>query len=481
MVSDIQRQGASVFRSVDRRLNMRGKRTIRVPILPALKLACAFFAIWMMFGGNAIAPTESFAANVTSQDPSAERQALEAQLKTLESQMDAYQGQISSYSAQGKNLKGEIAKLNAKISSLSLEIKAVGLSLTQLNNQIRDTQTKIGDIQNTIESQKTSLAGLLRYLYAGDQVSMIEVFLKSPRFTDFFSDMNNIELLQNKVRTTIRQIIDLRDQLEDQQQQLTLARADAVTIQQYKESQKTEVDQLKGTKNNLLEVTKGQESKYQSLLALTKQTAAQIRSRIFQLLGGGELSFEQAYDYAKLAGTSTGIRPALVLAILDRESALGQNVGKCNYKTAMSPGVPPKSGKRDDISVFLALTSQLGINPDTISVSCANKDGAFGGAMGPAQFIPTTWNLYTKQISKITNHTPASPWNNADAFVATALYLKDSITGCKAVYSAQTSIERCAAAKYYAGSRWRTYLSSYGQAVISRANSFQDDIKEIEG
>ena len=45
--------------------------------------------------------------------------------------------------------------------------------------------------------------------------------------------------------------------------------------------------------------------------------------------------------------------------------------------------------------------------------------------MGPAQFMPTTWQDFKKRITKITGNNPPNPWEPKDAFVAAGLYLSD--------------------------------------------------------
>lgn len=461
------------FAAPSLRLNLSAKKALRIPLTRALKaLVVIAGAVFLVFGSVSAPTSIPHAAGdtATTTDAAAERAALQDQLQQLESQMNQYEGQIASYESQGNTLKGEIDLLNAKIARLNLQIRATNLTIQELDQQIAGTQSQITITQADIANKQAAIGGLMQSLYQNDHLSLVEIFLRDPHLSDFWSDSQNILLVEDNLRVAVEQVTALQSQLQDQVQQFEASKADAASAAAYQKAQAAEVAGTKDQKTQLLVATKGQESKYQVLLTQTRQTAAQIRSRIFQLLGGGQLSFGDAYQYAKLAGGATGIDPAFILAILDRESALGQNVGQCNYKTAMRP---------TDIPTFLRITASLGLDPNTMMVSCANVDGAYGGAMGPAQFIPSTWELYADQVTSITGHRPPSPWNNADAFAATALYLNDAMAGCRAIYSAPTSQERCTAAKYYAGARWRNYLWTYGEAVVERAQSFAGDIKTI--
>jgi peptidoglycan hydrolase CwlO-like protein len=460
------------FGSASPRINLSQKKVVRIPFTRSLKVLITVSAVFFLVLGSVTAPTvfTHASSSTSTKDANVERAQLEVQLRDLESQINQYEGQVASYRKQGSTLSGEISQLNAKIAKLNLQIQATTLTIAQLDKQIAQTEGEITVTQNNIESKKGAISSLLQSVYQSDRTNLVEVFLKRSRLSDFWSDATNISLLQDNLRLAVAQITDLQGQLESQKQQFEASKADAASAAEYQRARANEIAGTKSKKSELLVATKGQESKYQQLLKKTQATAAQIRSRIFQLLGGGELSFEDAYHYAKLASSATGIDAAFILAILDHESALGQNVGQCSYKTAMSPS---------NIPIFLELTGQLNLNPETMLVSCPNRDGAYGGAMGPAQFIPSTWSLYADAVSTITGSKPASPWNSADAFVATSLYLRDAMAGCQTIYKSPVSQQRCTAAKYYAGGRWRHYLWTYGEAVVTRAQGFAADIKTI--
>jgi membrane-bound lytic murein transglycosylase B len=397
---------------------------------------------------------------------------LENQLADLEKQITEQQNTISQYQKQGKTLNGEIATLNAKINKLNLQIKAVNLNLTELSSDITSTQQQINQTENRIDSHRDAISKAMQQIYETDRESLFAVLAANTRLSDFFGNIQNVMLVQSNLRTALTEIVKLRGDLLDQKQELAAQKEDAENLKAIQESQKKGVQSTQKQKSTLLTQTKGKEATYQKLLAQTQSQAAQIRSRIFELLGGGELTFEKAYDYAKLAESATGVRAAMILAILNQESLLGKNVGRCTYNQIMRGGTTAMNPK--DAPYFLDLLKQLNIDPTSAfaKISCPNQDGTYGGAMGPAQFIPSTWKLFSDKIATVTGHNPPNPWNNSDAFAATALYLQSYGANSKTA-----AAEKKAAAIYYCGGRWqRSACQTYANRAYNAAQGFQDDI-----
>jgi len=448
-------------------LNLSAQKVIVIPLKNLIQLIFILLIIFSFVFGLAAAPTFSgaLAAQTNTEE---QRKILEDQLAQLEKEIDQYEAQIENYKKQGKNLQSEIKRLEAQIAKLNLQIKAINLTLSKLDAEINSTEAQIRQTESDIDFNKKNLSQALQLLYENDKQSLAEILFKNPKLSDFFADLNNLLAIQDNIRLVIIKIVEDRQKLVDQKEVLALQREDAAALKEYQANQKALIQKTQAEKTNLLKVTKGKEAEYQKILIEKKKTAAEIRKQIFKLLGGGELEFGDAYQLAKMAEKATGVRAALILAVLDRESALGKNVGQCDYKTAMHP--------RRDIPIFLQIIKELNLEKNLesgiIKVSCPNADGAYGGAMGPAQFLPSTWNRYKDRIAEITGNNPPSPWRNADAFVATALFLKDAGAGP----DASLADEKKAAAKYYAGSRWNYYLSTYGARVIAQAQKFEEDI-----
>lgn len=463
---DIKKKGEN-FRYSSRQINLSYQKVLRVPLKNILSAFFILFFIVSFVLNSALAPTNRGVLAAQSVNSAEERKNLEAQLAQLEAQMNEYEKKIGEYKKQGNSLQSEIKKLNDKISRLGLQIKAVNITLQKLDKDLVHTQSQIVSTEDKISIKKKIISQLLQEMYQKGKENIATVLLANNKISDAFNELSHLNSTQDKLRVAVNELSGLRNDLMDQKEQLALEKNDALVLKNYQEEQKSSIQKTKTEKDDLLKTTKGKESEYKKILAETQKTAAQIRNRLFELIGGGELKFEDAYKFAKFAETKTNVRAALVLAVLDRESALGKNVGKCNYKDAMHP--------TRDIPVFLQITKELDLNPETTAVSCPiTRDGAYGGAMGPAQFLPSTWTKYRDQVASLTGDNPPSPWKNIDAFMATALFLKNAGADAGTI-----NAERMAAAKYYAGSRWKNYLWSYGEKAVARAREFQQDINTL--
>jgi membrane-bound lytic murein transglycosylase B len=123
-----------------------------------------------------------------------------------------------------------------------------------------------------------------------------------------------------------------------------------------------------------------------------------------------------------------------------------------------------------DVGPFLDITSSLGMDYGKTVVSCPIAGVAgWGGAMGPAQFIASTWKLVASRVSNITGS--ANPWSARDSITASSIYLSD--LGAGTSYSSQIR----AACKYY-GSGGSS--CSYGTSVMGRVTKIQADIDYLK-
>jgi peptidoglycan hydrolase CwlO-like protein len=400
-----------------------------------------------------------------------------------------------------KTLQNEIYILRNKIKKLDNEIYQSNLMIKDLGLQIKDTTGSIQETSLKIDDSQENLVNLLRTIYEEDQKSIVEILLSENKLSDFFNNLVALEALSDRNKELLVHIKDLKLSLETQKESLDSEKNDLENVVVVRSLQKQENAAVKKQQEYLLTKTKGEEALYQKHLKEVQARAQEIMKRSLRMIGVAEApSFGEAIEITKHVGNLVGVRPAFLLAIISQESAIGRNVGQC-YVTNKTTGAGIyKSGKpikrimnnTRDLPIFLEIT---GDNFSKTPVSCWIPDCVkpwsspklhcrafvdsqgnptcewkgyvlfgFGGAMGPAQFIPSTWNGIKDRVQKIIGRVP-NPWNITDAFAASALYLRDLGAGAQT-----TQKEMSAASRYYGGSY------SYASQVLTRATCIQNFI-----
>lgn len=451
--------------------------------IPIISIGRAFLilslAVFLFIGKTDIVHAQS---NLTPQ----QRVELEAQLVQVEAEQKKAEADLKAAQSQSSSLSRDINVLTAKIKAAQLQIKAKNLLIQTLGNDIASKESHIEKLEDRIVKGRETLAQILRKTNEIDQYSLPEMVLSQSTITGFFQDIDNFESIEQGLQDTFEQLRSDKDETTSEKESLDKRRNAEIDARYVIQREQKNIEVDGAEKKRLLNISKGNEKAYTSIVAEKSAKAAQIRSALFALRDSAAIPFGQALQYANLAYQKTGVRPAFLLAIMTQESNLGQNVGLClmtNSQTGdgigKNTGTPFEQVMKAprDTEPFMTIANALGISWSSTPVSCPvggtkyYLGRGFGGAMGPAQFIASTWMLFKDRVSQVLGISGMpDPWNPSHAFTASSIYLSDLGADTR-TYSG----ERNAACRYYSGKSCGAIKgnTTYGNSVMALADNIQ--------
>lgn len=396
-----------------------------------------------------------------------------------------YEEDLERTEAEKRNLANQIANLENRMEQLDYQIRQSEIRIKDLGYQIASTQESITRMNAKIEDHHEQLEEILKLIEKEDRRSLLEILVVDQNLSDFFNNLTALERLSKESQSILNEVRDLRNSLETTEQRLAREKEEAQRQAEIHALQRQESAAARQEQEYLYDLTEEEYQQQLSQKEIIEERAQEIMNRRLTLVGLPESeipSFGEALEIARWAENITGIRPAFLLAIITQESALGRNVGECylrepstgaGIRISTGANVPnlmatPPNSYRNDAEKFLQITEMLDLDPYSTPVSCPFQVG-YGGAMGPAQFIPTTWWNQRPQLVSILGREP-NPWKLQDSFLASATYLAN----LGGIYN-----ERTAALRYYAGSNWNNPRHAfYGDQVVRRIECLQTFIDD---
>lgn len=443
----------------------------------SLKRLGAFLSIVVLSAGVVSAYLPAHAQELSKE----EREELEEDLAKLQEEIAEWEKVLAETRQKKGTLQGDVTLLNAQIKQAEAQIRQKNVAIGNLGTEIKQKSARITELVGKIDEGHESLASLMRRQNQIDDLNLIEIAFAADSAFALFEDVDNMASVQIGLHEEFKEIRSAKAETEDEREALAEKQSAELDARYVVENKKAEVAKNEAEKQQLLAITKNEETEYQRVLATRQAEAASIRARLFPLRDTEGIDFGDAVEYARQAEKSTGVRAALILAILSQESDLGKNVGNCYVtdletgdgkgKNTGTPFVGVMKVPRDTVP-FERITKALGKDWSTTPVSCPIAGvGGYGGAMGPTQFIPSTWEMFEPRLKSVLGVEATNPWNAGHAITATGIYLQDVGAGAGG-YTA----EHRAAATYYAGSGWATRGQTYASQVMAKATAFQQDI-----
>lgn len=401
---------------------------------------------------------------------------LKANLEKVEQEIAGQKTLLNGQQKQTASIKRDVDVLTTKINTAQLNIKAKQIQIQQIGGDIVQKVNTIKTLEEKVADEKRSLSELLRKTRELDDNTFAEVVLASETVTNLFVDLERFRFIEQSTQSVIDIVRKTKEETEKKKADLEVKRNKETDAKKTIETEKEKVERLNKEKKVYLNASKSQEDSYRKIIANKEKERAAINNALFSLRGASNITFGQALEHAKYVASKVGVRPSFLLAIITQESNLGQNIGTCNrpqdpesknYKSVMKPS--------RDIEPFEKICRALGIDPVGQPVSCPYR-GGYGGAMGPAQFIPSTWMSMANAVTAVTGNKPPNPWNPRDAFAASGLYLRD-LGADEQTYTS----ERRAALKYYSGGNWQNPKNAfYGNEVMAIAAKYDKQIAILQ-
>ncbi len=419
----------------------------------------AFFSI--IFLNNSFA--NECLLDVDIEDKSTLRKAIEI----CEKQIKETEKDLQKAQASRTNTERDIQVIEYEIQKAILDINRSSEIINELKGEIYNKEAGIEEIKRDIKEKEKFLINILQQINEEERRGFLTFIFSGLNLSSFIVKVNNHDTVRESLENSIDEVDFLQRRLAARVQDLSSKQEEQAKIKVEKEVRAGEVKDQKDKKQELLNFKKELESTLEDSVEIRQRKISEIRNRLFEFAGGGPIPFEQAVQIAKEAEDITGIRPEFLLGLIKHESNLGKNIGTAYWYDDMHP--------TRDVEIFKALAEISGFDPDDVKVSAAvrNSNGVkfgWGGAMGPAQFIPSTWVCFGGLINSETNRCSRTNFITKELSIGST----GSIVKKLQVF---LNSQDFLVAKSGPGSKGKE-TTTYGSAVASAVTKFQEYFKE---
>ena len=218
------------------------------------------------------------------------------QITDLNKKIAEYQTQLTKIGADKKTLQSAINSLTAQRGKIETQISVTQRQINTTQLQIQQLGSDISDTKKTINQNQIALSESLRNLQKADNQSLIAQILSENNVTDEWNDIGAMSQIQDAINDKVDSLKGQEAKLAASQDASKQKQNTLTTQKQLLTSQQNSLMATKKSKDQLLVLTKAQESKYQALLKTAKAQLASFSAFSQNAGGSGLLSNQTSCD-----------------------------------------------------------------------------------------------------------------------------------------------------------------------------------------
>ncbi|MEK7530030.1 MAG: hypothetical protein AAB570_03850, partial [Patescibacteria group bacterium] len=207
----------------------------------------------------------------------------EAEIEGVQRKIQEYEKKIGQFESQEHSLSNEIAILENRAKRTELNIQENELAITKSELEIREIQTQIHEAEAQIAVQKELIADVLHELAITDDDSPLELIFGNDQFSDFFDQIQYLELLQDDLQTSIQEVRTLQASLVEDRKRENQHKERLLSMRDALEEARKRLESERQAKDVLLQHTERNEAQFRVLLSELRAEQQFINAEIFKL------------------------------------------------------------------------------------------------------------------------------------------------------------------------------------------------------
>ena len=191
----------------------------------------------------------------------------ESKRAQLERQAQEYQAIINQKRGEINTFNNQVSIFNAQINKLQIEINISEDDIDKTKLEILQLEYGIEETGDDIDYQKENLGKIVQSIAETDQTTQLEIILQTEDLSDFLNQLNYLENLQNGIQEKVTKLHLLKENLSQDKESKEDKKDKLETLKKQLTNNKWSLASQRNSKEALLKYTKGEESKYQEMLA----------------------------------------------------------------------------------------------------------------------------------------------------------------------------------------------------------------------
>lgn len=202
---------------------------------------------------------------------------LNNRLSSIQKQISELQGQLDAAKGQEKTLKTQLSYIDTQSKITQLKMEETTTQIAKLEQEISDLSTRIIKLSLTLDSLTQVLLERIVQTYKYGNFSAVDLLFSSNGFSDLLTRIKYIQVAQANDKKVLYQLQATKVTYNDQKNDKEIRQTQQEKLKKDLERYQGQLGEQKKAKQDLLNVTQNNESKFQSLIAQLQADANSVR------------------------------------------------------------------------------------------------------------------------------------------------------------------------------------------------------------